>query len=193
MRKKIIFTVVGIVGLIILFCTSFYLTKWYYAEKWASEKSEDTVTVNATKDAINDNMTIIKETNSSKDDEIKVSDFKEEFELSGALNIDDISEVLANEGYEYKTKDASAIYYTRKKEYTNENLEPNKYYLGEHEGKLAILKAGEDGKAFLEAKEDQTNKDVDSLREEDQKNIRSFTEKFDSKEDAKEAITDYTS
>ena len=193
MRKKIIFTVVGIVGLIILLCTSFYLRKWYYAEKWASEKPEDTVTVNATKDAINDNMKIIKETNSSKDDEIKVSDFKEEFELSGALNIDDISEVLANEGYEYKTKDESAIYYTRKKEYTNENLEPNKYYLGEYEGKLAILKAGEDGKAFLEAKEDQTNKDVNSLREEDQKNIRSFTEKFASKEDAKEAITDYTS
>lgn len=194
MKKKGLYIACGIGALVGLFFISYSLTNLYYSQKWAEEynKKQDSefVAASAEQKELKDDMIIVKETNGAIE-EIKVSDYKKDNNITGALNKKILTERLTEDGYEFRTEDDKTINYVSKNKKTK--IEENKYYLGEHEGKLAILKGDSEGNAKLETDEDLTAKSISELQEQDQNNIRNFTKVYNSKEDAKEAITDFIS
>lgn len=192
MKNKILYIVSGIFVLVLLFITSYLLINWHHSGKWSleSDPNEEILAINSDQKEIKDDIVIIKDNNGALEKE-KVSDFKIKYNIKGALNKKILNEKLTEEGYEYRTEDENKIYYTINNKETK--LEENKYYLGEYDGKLAILKGDENGNPKLESKEDLTSKSVNDLKEQDQKNIRNFTKQYESKEEAEEEITDYIS
>ena len=72
-------------------------------------------------------------------------------------------------------------------------LEAGKYYIGEKDGYIAIFKAGEDGRPFIEKPEDVSTKKIEDLPEVDRSKISNFEKKYDTREECEENITNYIS
>ena len=77
----------------------------------------------------------------------------------------------------------------------SKSVKPNKYYIGEKDGFLAIYKTDKDGTLLIENSEDvySDNKKVDNLREIDKNKIKNFEFEYDSKEDAEESLSEFLS
>ena len=72
-------------------------------------------------------------------------------------------------------------------------LEAGKYYIGEKDGYIAMFKAGEDGRPFIEKPEDVSTKKIEDLPEVDRSKISNFEKKYDTREECEENITNYIS
>ena len=77
----------------------------------------------------------------------------------------------------------------------SKSIKPNKYYIGEKDGFLAIYKTDNDGTLLIENSEDvySNNKKVDNLRESDKNKIKNFEFEYDTKEDAEEGLSEFLS
>lgn len=106
------------------------------------------------------------------------------------LTESELEKSLVEKGYKkYSSKDGEIIF-TRE---DGAGLLPNKYYLGDKDGNVAIYKTDENGNAFIENDSDVSLKALYSLPKIDSDKIKEFELVFDNREDCEEALSGYTS
>lgn len=104
-------------------------------------------------------------------------------------NIEELVSVVEKDGYELISSNSEEIVFLNDMGV----LESGKYYIGEKEGYIAIFKAGEDGRPFIENPEDVSTKKIDDLPEVDREKISNFEKKYDTREECEEEVTNYIS
>lgn len=122
-----------------------------------------------------------------------LSELRKEFNLDESITEEELSNTLETMGYVINEKIGNEIYYTREVE---ESLEPNKYYIKEYEGYLAIYKTDSSGKYTIENPEEdifKKGKKFADLPEGDKKMINNLELVYDTKDEALLDITDIVS
>lgn len=116
-------------------------------------------------------------------------------ELKERLKLDKVSEkeletMLKEKGYSKVKSEDNKIVFTKEE---GTGLTPNKYYLGDKDGNIAIFKTDENGKAFIEKPSDVSVKKLYSLPKMDSDIIKSFGRQFDTREECEEELSAYVS
>lgn len=181
---------------VIVSCASYLitdrLTNSKYNESSEVTSEEDNIVYNNT-NALEDDMVIRLMNNGQLESEVTVAEFKSN---NGILT--DISEqFLVNfyltEGYEISVLDDTVIEFTKMND--TGTLEPNKYYIGEKDGYLAIYRTDESGRAFIESEDDifKNRMPLKSIHPSVQEEIKGFKHVYDTKEEARIGISEYAS
>ena len=104
-------------------------------------------------------------------------------------NMDELISAVEKDGYELVSSTSGEIIFLNDMGI----LEAGKYYIGEKDGYIAMFKAGEDGRPFIEKPEDVSTKKIEDLPEVDRSKISNFEKKYDTREECEENITNYIS
>ena len=196
-KKKMGIVVSAITILAICFCVSYFITDYMRnpnRERVEVTNEEEKTVYNQVSKVIKDNATIILKTGDKIDTEEQMTALKERLNLIGDITKEILSEELAKQGY--KIEEMSDLKYTflRAEEDSNK-VEPNKFFIGEKDGFLAVYKSDENGKLTITAEKDvfRDNKRVKDLPEREQDKIKNFQFIYDSREKAIEDITELIS
>lgn len=119
---------------------------------------------------------------------INVKDIKKELHVN-ELNVEQIVGIYKEKGYNVSSTDDYQMVFER----AVGSLEPNKYYIGDKDGYIAIYKSDINGIPVIESEDDITEKEVDYLMEIDKSMIRNYEMVFDTKEDCEEALSNFIS
>ena len=170
--KNLIFILLGI----FIFASSYMITYFYNSRK-IQQTNMDVIFTRRTLDdhVVVDYKTTIGEM--VKNDEIK------------GENMDELISAVEKDGYELVSSTSGEIIFLNDMGI----LEAGKYYIGEKDGYIAIFKAGEDGRPFIEKPEDVSTKKIEDLPEVDRSKISNFEKKYDTREECEENITNYIS
>ncbi len=175
-----------------LFFAGSYTVSYFYNREKIHEASaeiengkqsivlEDNYKIVLTKRTISDD--IIVESN------LDVKSIKKELGVN-ELNVEQVVELYKQKGYSVASTDDYQMVFER----AVGNLEPNKYYIGDKDGYIAIYKSDINGIPVIESEDDITAKSVDSLMEIDKSMIRNYEMVFDTKEECEEALSNFTS
>lgn len=114
-------------------------------------------------------------------------------ELKKTLKVEKIEEeelvkILASKGYEKDSAKDKSLSFSKVE---GSGLTPNKYYIGDKDGNIAIYKTDEKGKAFIEKSEDISFLKTNDYPEPDVERIKNFARKFDTREECEEALDSY--
>lgn len=186
----------GIMIFVILatvFSVSYFLTNLYIENNMAlnnKTKEVNESTKNNEEEAYLDEETKISlNKGATKEYEESLSSLKEDLGLDENLTEEELSSILSKEGYNLTQECSNELYYTR-------TVAPNKYYIREYKGYLAIFKSDENCKLTIEDEETDVfsdSKKFENLRQVDQDSISSFEREFNTKEEAEEAISELIS
>lgn len=192
MNKKIKSGIMIFAILATVFSVSYFLTNLYIENNMAL--NNNTKEVNESKNNKKQSY-LSEETNISLNkgttNEYKesLSSLKEDLGLDENLTEEELSSILSKEGYNLTQECSNELYYTR-------TVAPNKYYIREYKGYLAIFKSDENCKLTIENEETDVfsdSKKFENLRQVDQDSISSFEREFNTKEEAEEAISELIS
>lgn len=177
--------------LVIIFSLSYYLTDRYISSK---KIKGNAVTASETYKArnINDSTKIYLFSGENKEKELTIAELKKELNIEGDLTQGELAKLLKNKGYILEVESNGEMKY--RKDISN-SIKPNKYYIGEKDGYLAIYKTNNDGTLIIENNGDvySSSKKVNTLRESDRNKIKDFEFQFDTKEDAEESLSEFLS
>ena len=185
--KNLIFILLGI----FIFASSYMITYFYNSRK--IQQTNMKVTEKKGELVLAENMDVIF-TRRTLDDHVVV-DYKTTIgemvkndEIKGE-NMDELISAVEKDGYELVSSTSGEIIFLNDMGI----LEAGKYYIGEKDGYIAIFKAGEDGRQFIEKPEDVSTKKIEDLPEVDRIKISNFEKKYDTREECEENITNYIS
>lgn len=105
------------------------------------------------------------------------------------LNVEQVVELYKQKGYSVSSTDDYQMIFER----AVGTLEPNKYYIGDKDGYIAIYKSDVNGNPVIENEDDITQREVSLLMEIDQNMIRNYEMVFDTKEECEEALSNFIS
>lgn len=105
------------------------------------------------------------------------------------LNVEQVVELYKQKGYSVSSTDDYQMIFER----AVGTLEPNKYYIGDKDGYIAIYKSDVNGSPVIENEDDITQREVSLLMEIDQNMIRNYEMVFDTKEECEEALSNFIS
>ena len=105
------------------------------------------------------------------------------------LNVEQVVELYKQKGYSVSSTDDYQMIFER----AVGTLEPNKYYIGDKDGYIAIYKSDVNGIPVIENEDDITQREVSLLMEIDQNMIRNYEMVFDTKEECEEALSNFIS
>lgn len=180
-----------ILTLVIIFSITYYLSDKYIANKNIKNNAVEADETNKHNE-FSDNTKIYLFSGNTKEKESTISDLKKELNIDGDLTKGELSKALNEKGYIFELNSNGEMTYKRD---VSKDVKPNKYYIGEKDGFLAIYKTDKDGILLIENSEDlySNNKKVDSLREIDKQKIKNLEFEYDSKEEAEEGISEFLS
>jgi len=189
-NKKKLFISMTII-LLIIFSITYYLSDKYITNKKAINNAVEASQVNKS-NALSDSKKIYLFAGEKKEKELTIADLKKELNIDGNLTQAELSKVLKDKGYVLEIEANGLMTY---KKNDSKSVKPNKYYIGEKDGFLAIFKTDKDGILIIEKVEDvySDSKKVDNLREIDKNKIKNFEFEYDSKEDAEESLSEFLS
>ena len=189
-NKKKLFISMTII-LLIIFSITYYLSDKYITNKKAINNAVEASQVNKS-NALSDSKKIYLFAGGKKEKELTIADLKKELNIDGNLTQAELSKVLKDKGYVLEIEANGLMTY---KKNDSKSVKPNKYYIGEKDGFLAIFKTDKDGILIIEKAEDvySDSKKVDNLREIDKNKIKNFEFEYDSKEDAEESLSEFLS
>ncbi|WP_294371834.1 hypothetical protein [uncultured Clostridium sp.] len=178
--------------LAIVFSLTYYLCDRYIT-KPIVEKENAIVVNNYDEDNnLSDETIVCLYSGDIKEEEISLGDLKKKLGINDDIDKAELSKKLKDEGY--------ALVLTADNELTfkkdpSQTVKPDKYYIGEKDGYLAIYKTDKNGTLMIENKEDiySDNKKIDSLTPADITKIKNFQFEYDNKEDAEENISEFLS
>lgn len=190
MNKKKLFISMT-VTLVLIFSITYYLSDKYIANKNAKNNAVIASEIKKSSE-LSDSTKIYLFAGKNKEKESTLADLKKELNIDGNLTIPDLSKALKNRGYVLELESNGEMTYKRD---ISKSVKPNKYYIGEKDGFLAIYKTDNDGTLLIENSEDvySDNKKVENLREPDKNKIRNFEFEYNSKEDAEESLSEFLS
>ncbi|MFW2487688.1 hypothetical protein ACN077_03815 [Clostridium chromiireducens] len=189
-NKKKLFIGMTMVLALIFFIT-YYLSDKYITNKNARNNAVTASEINKNNE-LSDNTKIYLFSGETKEKELTLADLKKELNINKNLSAAELSKALKEKGYVLEIQANGEMTY---KKDLSKVVKPNKYYIGEKDGYLAIYKTDNDGTLLIEKKEDvySDNKKVDNLRELDKDKIKNFELEFDTKDDAEESLSEFLS
>lgn len=119
---------------------------------------------------------------------LDVKSIKKELNVN-ELNVEQVVQLYKQKGYSVSSTDDYQMIFER----AVGTLEPNKYYIGDKDGYIAIYKSDVNGIPVIESEDDITEREVSLLMEIDQNMIRNYEMVFDTKEECEEALSNFTS
>ncbi len=187
-RKLFIFITIS---LALIFTLTYCIADMYMMKKKAEKENTAVATQNTEKN-IADDMKICLMSGDNIDEELSLKDLREKYNLDSALTINKLSSALKEIGYELEDAGESELTFKRE---ASKSVNPNKYYIGEKEGYLAIYKSDDNGNLFIEKDSDvyKDHKKVEMLPEDDKTKISNFDLEYDTKEDAEEDLSEFLS
>lgn len=187
-RKLFIFITIS---LALIFTLTYCIADIYMMKKKAEKENTAVATQNTEKN-IADDMKICLMSGDNTDEELSLKDLREKYNLDSALTINKICSALKEIGYELEDAGESELTFKRE---ASKSVNPNKYYIGEKEGYLAIYKSDDNGNLFIEKDSDvyKDHKKVEMLPEDDKTKISNFDLEYDTKEDAEEDLSEFLS
>ncbi|MDO4534215.1 MAG: hypothetical protein Q4B63_00215 [Clostridium perfringens] len=176
---------------LLVFAGSYMVSYFYNKEKISKtnaviegEKSslelEDDYKIVLTKRTISDEIIVERD--------IEVKEVKKELNVK-ELNVEQVVELYKGKGYSVASTDDYQMVFER----AVGTLEPNKYYIGDKDGYIAIYKSDMNGIPVIESEDDITEREVSLLMEIDQNMIRNYEMVFDTKEECEEALSNFIS
>ncbi|WP_027636664.1 hypothetical protein [Clostridium butyricum] len=190
MNKKRMFVVMTVLLAIIFSLTYYFCDK--YITKPIVEKENATVVNNDSSNDLSDETKVCLYSGDVKEDELSLGDLKKQLNIGDDLTETELSKELKDKGY--------VLVLTSEKELTfkrdpSQTVKPNKYYIGEKDGYLAIYKTDENGTLLIENSDDVYNdrKTIDSLTPADITKIKNFKYEYDTKEEAEENLSEFLS
>lgn len=189
-KKKLLISMT--ITLALIFCITYYLSERYITNKNAKSNAT-TASSDTNKDSsLSDSTKIYLFAGEKKEKESTLADLKKELNIQGNITQTELSKALKDKGYVLEVESNGEM--TFKKD-VSKSVKPNKYYIGEKDGFLAIYKTDNDGTLLIENSEDvySNNKKVNNLREADRNKINNFEFEFDSKDDAEESLSEFLS
>lgn len=190
MNKKRMFVVMTVLLAIIFSLTYYFCDK--YITKPIVEKENATVVNNDSNNDLSDETKVCLYSGDVKEDELSLGDLKKQLNIGDDLTETELSKALKDKGY--------VLVLTSEKELTfkrdpSQTVKPNKYYIGEKDGYLAIYKTDENGTLLIENSDDVYNdrKTIDSLTPADITKIKNFKYEYDTKEEAEENLSEFLS
>lgn len=190
MNKKRMFVVMTVLLAIIFSLTYYFCDK--YITKPIVEKEHATVVNNDSSNDLSDETKVCLYSGDVKEDELSLGDLKKQLNIGDDLTETELSKALKDKGY--------VLVLTSEKELTfkrdpSQTVKPNKYYIGEKDGYLAIYKTDENGTLLIENSDDVYNdrKTIDSLTPADITKIKNFKYEYDTKEEAEENLSEFLS
>ena len=176
---------------ILVFAGSYGVSYFYNREKISEtnavieeEKSsltlKDNYKIVLTKRTISDEIVV--------ESNIEVKEIKKELNVK-EINVEQVVELYKEKGYSVASTDDYQMVFER----AVGTLEPNKYYIGDKDGYIAIYKSDMNGIPVIESEEDITEREVSLLMEMDQNMIRNYEMVFDTKEECEEALSNFLS
>lgn len=185
--KKIV--IVGSFSLIAVFLISFKLTDIYLNNKNVTkEESNNISSSNDESLELNDKTMISLFKEDRKEKDITMRDLKYELGLEGEVTEEVLSRALKEKGYELENISNNELTYSRDAE---SSAKPNKYYINEYKGYLAIFKSDDNGKLEIENAETDIfneNKRFEDLPVIDREQIKNLEREFNTKEEAEDGI-----
>lgn len=187
-RKLFIFITIS---LALIFTLTYCIADMYMMKKKAEKENTAVATQNTEKN-IADDMKICLMSGDNIDEELSLKDLREKYNLDSALTINKLCSALKEIGYELEDAGESELTFKRE---ASKSVNPNKYYIGEKEGYLAIYKSDDNGNLFIEKDSDvyKDHKKVEMLPEDDKTKISNFDLEYDTKEDAEEDLSEFLS
>lgn len=187
-RKLFIFITIS---LALIFTLTYCIADMYMMKKKAEKENTAVATQNTEKN-IADDMKICLMSGDNTDEELSLKDLREKYNLDSALTINKLCSALKEIGYELEDAGESELTFKRE---ASKSVNPNKYYIGEKEGYLAIYKSDDNGNLFIEKDSDvyKDHKKVEMLPEDDKTKISNFDLEYDTKEDAEEDLSEFLS
>ena len=187
-RKLFVFITIS---LALIFTLTYCIADIYMMKKKAEKENTAVTTQNIEKN-IADDMKICLMSGDNTDEELSLKDLREKYNLDSALTINKICSALKEIGYELEDAGESELTFKRE---ASKSVNPNKYYIGEKEGYLAIYKSDDNGNLFIEKDSDvyKDHKKVEMLPEDDKTKISNFDLEYDTKEDAEEDLSEFLS
>ncbi|OOM76034.1 hypothetical protein CLPUN_28820 [Clostridium puniceum] len=183
------------IGMVIILAFIFGIT-YYLSDKYITNKNLKYNAVEASEinknNKLSDNTKIYLFSGEKKEKELTIAELKKELNIDGNLTKGELSKALSEKGYVLELNADGEMTY---KKDNSKSVKPNKYYIGEKDGFLAIYKTDKDGILLIENNEDiyLNNKKVNNLREMDKNKIKNFEFEYDSKEEAEENLSEFLS
>lgn len=188
-KNKMVKVLSAIAFLAILFCGTYFITDYVnnLNERKVQEDGSEKVVLNQTPQALKDSTVVILKTKDNIDSEKKLSQLRVELGLTGDITKESLARALQSKGYSLGEIKEDKLVFNRQSEHV---LIPNKFYLGEKDGVLAIFKTNETG----EPKDIYVDKaPINILPEVNQQSLRNFEKYYDTEEEAHMRLTAYTS
>lgn len=188
-KKKLLISMTIVLALI--FSITYYLSDKYITNRNAKNNAAIASETNKNS-SISDNAKIYLFSGGTKEKESTIADLKKELNIDGKLTQVELAKALKDKGYLLEVAPNGEMTFKRD---GSKLVKPNKYYIGEKDGFLAIYKTDNDGILSIENNEDvySNNKKVDNLRAADKEKIKNFEFEFDSKDDAEENLSEFLS
>lgn len=170
-----------------VFSVSYLLTNIYLESKVTS--NNENVSKIEDKEYLNENVEVSLIKGVITEEKKTLKDLKKELGINDELTEEELSKLLIKEGYSLTQECTNKLYYTR-------TVSPNKYYIREYNGYLAIFKS--DDKCKLKIENEKTDifnqrKKFENLTEKDKESINNFEREFNTREEAEEAISELIS
>lgn len=159
----------------ICFLTSYYITDYYTnpSNNLLGKDPTKKEVFNNSNNYLDDNIYITLKTNDTIDMSESFLKLKDKLNLNGNYTLETLSKELDKNGYILEESDNSKLIYTRNNSDNSNNLEGNKYYLGEENGFISIFKTDSLGKIIeSEKKVYKDYKSINNLPEIDQNLIK---------------------
>ncbi|MFT8350813.1 hypothetical protein [Clostridium saccharoperbutylacetonicum] len=188
-KKKLFIWMVIILALI------FSIT-YYFSNKYITNKNTQNNSVRASEtdksQELSDNLKICLVSGEKKEKVLTLAELKKELNLDSNLTEAELSKELKNKGYVLEVQENGEMTY---KKDNSKSVKPNKYYIGEKDGYLAIYKTNENGTLLIENSNDvyTNSKKIESLNDIDKNKIENFELEYNTKDDAEENLSEFLS
>ncbi|ACD24005.1 hypothetical protein FDC58_01155 [Clostridium botulinum] len=189
-KKKL--SVICILMLAIIFSLTYYLVDKSVNNKNLLQTSQEKVNTDVEINKLEDSVKVALFAGDKKESDMTVAQIKQQLNIDGDLTKEELIKILKNSGYALDLTSNSQIMFKRD---TSNALEPNKYYIGEKDGYLAIYQTDEKGNASIKNSEDVflDNKPIENLRDVDKSKIKNFELKYNTKDEAEESVSELIS
>ncbi|WP_294403323.1 hypothetical protein [uncultured Clostridium sp.] len=192
MSKRKIFIIMTLL-LAIIFSLTYYLCDRYITKPIIDKENATVVNNgNSNTDDLSDETKVCLYSGDIKEDEISLGDLKKELNIIEDLSVADLSQSLKDKGYVLVLTSDKELTYKRD---PSQTVKPDKYYIGEKDGYLAVYKTDDNGILQIEKDEDiyRDSKKIDSLTPADISKIKNFEFEYDNKDDAEEKLSEFLS
>ena len=185
-------SVICILMLAIIFSLTYYLVDKSINNKNLLQTSQEKVNTDTEINKLEDSVKVALFAGDKKESDMTVAQIKQQLNIDGDLTKEELIKILKNSGYALDLTSNSQIMFKRD---TSNALEPNKYYIGEKDGYLAIYQTDEKGNASIKNSEDVflDNKPIENLRDVDKSKIKNFELKYNTKDEAEESVSELIS